>query len=441
MATPPPRLASPDSTIPLLLEGYRFFPRRCRRFHSDLFSGRLLGETTYFMTGPDAAALFYDDSRFRRADAAPPLLRRTLFGKGAVHWLDGEQHRARKAMFLCLMSKASIEQLLDLVEVEWDAAAQYWQRCEEVRLIPETRKFLCRAACDWSGVPMVDADIADLALDCAAMIDGFSRIGRPTLRALRARVRAELWARRVIRAIRRGNLDAKPGGAAHVIATYLQPDDSPLDEKVAAVELLNVIRPIANISIWIGFVALALRDHPEYLEPLRTGEELVEPFVHEVRRFYPFAPFIAARVRQTFEWRGTSFPEGRLVVLDVHGTLRNPRLWNAPELFRPERFVSRRPTPFDLIPQGGGDFAGGHRCAGEWLTIETMKQAVRFLSRHLEYELPAQDLGYSLSIMPTGPRSDVLLRSVRRRLAPDLQITPFSFRAGDGLGASVAHHR
>jgi fatty-acid peroxygenase len=109
-------------------------------------------------------------------------------------------------------------------------------------------------------------------------------------------------------------------------------------------------------------------------------------------------------VRQEFEWRGLRFPEGRRVLLDVYGTNRDDRTWDRPDTFRPERFAGRQVDPFTLIPQGGGDHASGHRCAGEWATVELLQGAIRAL-RGLRYAVPAQDLRIRLNRIPAQPES------------------------------------
>jgi fatty-acid peroxygenase len=69
-------------------------------------------------------------------------------------------------------------------------------------------------------------------------------------------------------------------------------------------------------------------------------------------------------------------------------------------------------TPFDLIPQGGGDHH--HRCAGERVTVELLKAAVSHLTGSLTYDVPAQDLRVSLSRVPAIPRSRFVMSNVRR---------------------------
>jgi fatty-acid peroxygenase len=427
-----PRVAIPDCTVPLLLEGYEFIPRRCRLFHSDLFRGRLMGEPVVFMSGPEAARTFYDAELFRRADATPRLVQKTLFGSGGVQMLDDEAHRRRKDMFLSLMTKSSIERLLVLTQGEWDGAIAAWQDRLQIVLIDQARVLLCRAALRWSGLPVVESDAGRLAHDCAAMVSGFASVGPRMWHARQARVRGERWARDIIERIRNGGLEVAAGRAARVIAEHEQRDGERLPVEVAAVELLNVIRPIVAIGHWIAYLALALRDHPRYREQLRSNAALVEAFVQEVRRFYPYTPFVGARARRRFVWRGARFEEGMMALLDVYGALHDERLWDRPDEFWPERFLDFTPGSFDFIPQGGGDFETGHRCAGEWLTIEVLKQALNVLARTIRYELPGQDMRYSLAQMPTAPRSGVILQQVTRVEPVTASFAPARVRGSDG---------
>ena len=60
-----------------------------------------------------------------------------------------------------------------------------------------------------------------------------------------------------------------------------------------------------------------------------------------------------------------------------------------------------------------GEHYGGHRCAGEWITISLLETAVSFLARSLRYTVPPQPLRVSLSRMPAEPRSRFVIRDVR----------------------------
>lgn len=405
-----PRLRG-DQTLALAREGYEFIGRRARRLQSDVFQGRLLGQRVTFLSGRDAAELFYDEERFRRAGETPWLVQKTLFGSGGVQTLDGDAHRQRKAMFLSLMTRENIARLLELSEHEWTVALSSWQRMDRVVLLEQAGLVLFRAASAWAVAPLSARRSQSLARHMAAMVDGFAALGPRLWRARVGRIEAERWARSMIRRVRDGKLLPPPGAAARVFAEALDADGARLPLQIAAVELLNVVRPITALAWWVSFMALALHEHPTWRERLAQDDDLLEPFVHELRRFYPFTPLLGARARRAFEWRGAALREGELALFDVYGTLRDPRLWDAPEAFRPQRFVGRELTPFDLLPQGGGDFLLGHRCAGEWLSIALLKQALAALVR-TKYQLPAQDLSYRLSRVPCAPASGVILRDV-----------------------------
>ncbi len=159
----------------------------------------------------------------------------------------------------------------------------------------------------------------------------------------------------MIEDVRAGLLKTSAGTALHEMAFHTQEDGSQLDSRMATIELMNVLRPIVAISYFLVFSALALHEHPKYKEWPRSGSDRErEMFVQEVRRYYPFGPFVGALVKKDFEWNNCEFKKGTSVLLDVYGTNHDPRLWDHPEEFRPERFAEREENPFDLIPQGGG---------------------------------------------------------------------------------------
>lgn len=79
----------------------------------------------------------------------------------------------------------------------------------------------------------------------------------------------------------------------------------------------------------------------------------------------------------------------------------------------PERFRQWKRSPFSFIPQGGGEYLDGHRCPGEWITVELMKVAVVFLSTSVRYSVPQQDLRMSLSRIPALLSSRFVIGNVQ----------------------------
>lgn len=409
-----PRERAPDSTLAFLREGYEFAPRRFRRHGSDLFRARIMLRPACFLQGREAAEVFYHPDRFTRRKAMPVPTIKMLQDFGSVQTLTGPDHRHRKDMFMRLMGDAAIARLVALAEEEWRAAAAAW--AGEVALLPAAQGILCSAACRWAGLPLAEEEMAKRTREFAAEVTGAGNVGvADWLRGEALRTRNERWAREVIEAVRAGKLTPGPDEAANVVAKHRDGGGALLPVRIAGVELINVVRPIVAVAHFVAHAALALHRHPALRDRLRAAapedlEAELELFVQEVRRLAPFFPLIGGRVVQPFEWRGHRFGQGTWVLLDIFGTNRDPRVWEAPEAFRPERFRDRRLGPWDMVPQGGGGFRDGHRCPGEWITIALMKQAVRFLARDLDYEVPAQDLGVDLGRMPAIPASRFVMR-------------------------------
>lgn len=410
-----PRDPSPDSTLALLHEGYTFIANRCRRYGTDMFETRLMLRRAVCVLGQEAAAMFYTPDRFTRRGAMPVTTLTLLQDRGSVQVLDGEAHAARKGMFMSLMTPDAIERLADLTAEQWRARLARWETMGRVVLHPEIQGILCRAVAVWAGVPLSEAEADERTGEFAAMIDGAGSVGPRNWWGHFLRARTERWVRRIIEQVRAGVLAVPEGSAAHVIAWYRDLDGKPLDPVVAGVELINILRPTVAVARFVIFAALALHEYPQWRERLQAGDDdEVERFVQEVRRFYPYFPFIAGRVRQAFDWRGYHFPLGTWVILDLYGTDHDPRIWEEPDAFRPERFRRWDGSAFNFIPQGGGGFDLGHRCAGEWITIQVMKRAVRLLVSDTLYDVPPQDLGIDLSRMPAIPRSRFVITNVRQ---------------------------
>ena len=375
-----PRDIWPDATIAVARDPYRFIARRARRLGSDAFRSRLLGRPAVFVTGPDAAAFFYAPDRFRRAGAVPEFVAQVLFGKGGVQRLDGEAHRARKALWLSLMTDAALDDLDGIMEQAWDEALPESAALATFDVFPRTARMLTVGVCRWAGVPLPEDRIAQVSAMLSSLFLHAAALGPAHLEGRRNRKRATAWAAGLIRSARGKGEEAKAGVTAQV-AAWRQHSGEPLTEEAAATELLNVLRPVVAVAVYVTYLAMALHRHPRSREGVACDATFRDAFVQEVRRLYPFFPAVAARAVVDAEWRGGVIPAGTRTVLDLHGTCRDPRIWDDPETFRPERFIGTVPDSWSLIPQGGGDHAVTHRCPGEWITIRLMRIFARRLAR------------------------------------------------------------
>src|SRR5687768_8047540 len=170
-----PRL---ENGLQLLTRGYGWLPDKRRASGRRTVAARLGGLPATAIEGPDAARFLYDEDHVRRAHAIPEPVQGTLFGKGAVHTLDGEAHRVRKAMFIALLlHEDAIDSLVQQVCATWDDAVAEWTRRPQVVLFDEAGRVLAGAVCRWAGIPVADDEVPGIARDLMALVDGFATGG------------------------------------------------------------------------------------------------------------------------------------------------------------------------------------------------------------------------------------------------------------------------
>ncbi|RBY85113.1 cytochrome P450 [Blastococcus sp. TF02A-26] len=397
----------------LFAKGYGWLPD-ARRTRSSRTVGVLLGGLPATgIVGPDAGRFLYDEEHVHRAHAIPEPVQGTLFGKGAVHTLDGDLHRVRKAMFVALLMKDGPEgggstALVERTAQAWDDAAATWAG-REIVLFDEAARVLAGSVTRWAGVPVTDDEVPALATDLTAMVDGFATGGPRHWRARRARGRRERWLAGLVDDVRAGRRTVPTGSVVDVVVHHRDADGELLSPQTCAVELLNVIRPTTAIAWFVAYSGHALIRWPQHRERLASGDAaFAEAWAHEVRRFYPFAPFIGGRAPQALEYDGVRIPKHSMVLLDLWGTNHDPELWPEPYAFRPERFLDREIGAFEFVPQGGGDPRTNHRCPGEQITVGLLAALAQRLAR-LDAEAPQQDLTISLRRIPARPASGVRL--------------------------------
>jgi len=411
-----PREKGLDQTLSLMREGYMYISNRCHSFQSDIFETRLFGKKAICMRGKKAAELFYDNEKFKRQGAAPKRIVKSFFGKNSVQTLDGYAHQNRKNMLMSVMTTDRIQQLVNITRQQWENSITYWEQKDQIIFYEEVQKLLCKAACEWVGVPLEKIEIDKRTKDLASLFESTVAFGPVYWSGRNSRKSLDKWIGEIIDGIRNGNSNVDDNTILYQFALYRDLEANLLKKETVTVEIINLLRPIVAISIFLNFLFLAIYHHPEETKKVKSGDEQYsEMFVQEIRRFFPFFPFIAALVRKDFNWGDYQFKKGVLTILDIYGTNHDPKRWENPKLFNPNRFADWKGSPFGFIPQGGGDYWMGHRCAGEWVTIEVMKVSLSYLTERLDYEVPNQDLSYSMVSIPSIPKSKIIIKNIRKR--------------------------
>ena len=370
----------------------------------------------YVIYGSDAAQKFYDPKNFKREGAMPDLVIKTLFGEDGVQTLDGEEHHHRKNIFMDLMAPDRMDDYHKILDEKMTAALEAEQGTFE--LFSLTRRVLFETVTEWSGINLdhlSDEEIDDLSKYQISMISGTFTSTVDHLKGVEDRKRSERWARKLIQSAREHPVPGKENVALYAFAEATDLDGELLPLDVAAVELLNIIRPTLALTVWAALMGHALFSRSDIYDQLKDNfDELQDSFIHEMRRYYPLFPAVPGISLQDVEIDGYLIPEGSWVALDLYGTNHDARTIDQPEEFKVDRYKGDTERisyeeEYEMIAQGGGEFRSMHRCAGEWITLHTLRVLSDHLVNKYEFSVPEQDFEIPMNQFPTYPNSKVLL--------------------------------
>jgi len=157
----------------------------------------------------------------------------------------------------------------------------------------------------------------------------------------------------------------------------------------AMAELVANPRVMAKLQDEIARVATA--DQPAIAEPDLNRLEYLKAVFKEVLRLHAPAPLLVPHESTTpAVVQGYEIPAKTAIFINAWAIGRDPAAWDAPEEFRPERFVGGGPpadfrgTEYQLIPFG----AARRICPGINFALPVLELALASLLRHFDWELP-----------------------------------------------------
>src|SRR5699024_428899 len=140
---------------------------------------------------------------------------------------------------------------------EWHHSLDRLRGSGRVVLHNLSQVVLTRTAVRWAGIPLQAADLPRLTTELSLMFTQVARFGPANWYAQWRRRGTERWCAEWIRQVREGQLSPAPGTAVEVLAHHRDERDRELSEEVAAVELLNILRPIAAVTLFFEIAAAA----------------------------------------------------------------------------------------------------------------------------------------------------------------------------------------
>jgi cytochrome P450 family 135 len=144
----------------------------------------------------------------------------------------------------------------------------------------------------------------------------------------------------------------------------------------------------------VGWAVERLVRHPQKLRRLVAeidageSDEYLMAVVNETLRVRPVVPIVVRLLQEELQVGPYVLPAGTRVTPSIYLTNRNPRAYEAPEEFRPERFLGSAPETFAWIPFGGGI----RRCIGASFAQLEMKLMLRTMLSELEPSVPRRTI-------------------------------------------------
>ncbi len=194
------------------------------------------------------------------------------------------------------------------------------------------------------------------------------------------------------------------GGRTDVLSLLLEArdeDGQPMSDEELRDELVTLVlaghETTANQLAWTFERLVRFPDAYDRLrEAVRSGsradaDAYVEATIYEGMRARPVIPMIVRLVQRP--WRLGSFvvPPGSPVAMSIVGIHHREDLYPDPYVFRPERFVGRKPGTYTWIPFGGGI----RRCLGGALAMAEQQVVLEAIARRTDLAAtdPAPEAG------------------------------------------------
>uniref|UniRef100_A0A0D3H7C8 Uncharacterized protein n=1 Tax=Oryza barthii TaxID=65489 RepID=A0A0D3H7C8_9ORYZ len=154
----------------------------------------------------------------------------------------------------------------------------------------------------------------------------------------------------------------------------------------------------------------------------------IDAIMKETMRMHPIAPMLAPRLsREDTSVDGYDIPAGTRVLVGVWSIGRDPKLWDAPEEFMPERFIGSKidvkGQDFELLPFG----SGRRMCPGYSLGLRVIQVSLANLLHGFAWRLPDGMTKEQLSMEEifglSTPRKFPLEVVVEPKLPADLYVS------------------
>jgi cytochrome P450 len=151
-------------------------------------------------------------------------------------------------------------------------------------------------------------------------------------------------------------------------------------------------------------------------DPARIAKlELLDGTVKEALRLQPIIPLVGRVLQQPMKIGGRDLPAGTSVAPAIYLVHQREDLYPDPRSFRPDRFLTFKPTPSEWLPFGGGL----RRCIGAAFAIYEMKMVLASMLPRVDARLESDDVRVARRGITISPSGGLPIVVTARRPRPD----------------------
>jgi len=414
-----------------LMNPVRFGDRRRAKF-GDVYYFNLLGARTIGVGGSaDHQWVFTGENKYLKNRWTATI--RALLGSRGISIIEGEEHRARRAMHAPHFSYDAMAEFTPVINRIVARTFSEWATGGEIEVVDAMRHLTFEIITAFVFGEMEVVERETLAREFEVWVAGMFSLAinvpfMPFGKALNAKRRMFEILGKVIAARKRSG-----ESGAGVLGTLLRIRDAqgnPLDDEVIMHDIQALLFAGHETTITANtYLIMFLAQNPAVLARARDeqnslpDEALLDParlkrmsyadcVINETLRYYPPVGGMFRVMTQDTEYKGYRIPAGYVIAIAPASTHHDPAIWTDPAKFEPERFErgEHKKQPFTFIPFGGGP----RLCLGQNFAMTEMRIILAQLVRNYNWEvLPDQDLTPRMFPSPT-PKKGMKIRFAKR---------------------------
>ena len=397
-----PRRPAAAQTLEWILDPERFM-RRCASRFGDRFTARLGPATdVVVLSSPSAVkAVFHGPPEHMNMGDINGLFRRVL-GRNSLLVLDGDEHLRQRKLLLPPFHGARVAEHYGAMRAAAEDDVSDWPVGRSFPLQPRmqamTLNVILRAVFGLEHGPRRDrlrvllARLLELNTTIATTLPQLRiELGGRTPWGKLMRCTAEVDRAVYAEIALRRESSGEGGDVLSLLLAARDETGEPMSDRELRDQLLTML--VAGHETTATALAWAFERvlrHPEVLA--RIQAELAEDdttyldaAIKESLRLRPVVPITARKLSVPYEVDGTLYPAGTVLMPCIYLLHRNPRIYEAPDEFRPERFLGQQPPGYSYIPFGGGV----RRCLGSGFALAEMRAVMATVLTRVELE-PAE---------------------------------------------------